>query len=189
MAAVRACVVNKDYAPDNDYTYWCPLCPFRSFDRRCRLVRHIDTYHNRRHQHVANGVKQLKVVVALFDDCQLGGMDSYRLIQRSAGILKSSVKPALSCFANLIDKELRLVYTDTGPEYWSRESVEESNKLRKLGYIHYTQGFAELLRYECIVNNARLPTCLNRLQYHAKLQGNPLGGLYAVKKSAWWKVS
>lgn len=39
----------------------CELCPFRSFDRRNRLIDHVTRYHTEQSQFVCSGTKQLKV--------------------------------------------------------------------------------------------------------------------------------
>jgi len=45
-----------------DGLYKCELCPFRTFDRKSRLVDHVSGYHNAQCQYVCSGTKQLKVL-------------------------------------------------------------------------------------------------------------------------------
>ena len=52
-------------------THKCSLCPFRSFRTRRYLLQHVCERHTSAVKHVASGRKQLNVVYALFDQCQV----------------------------------------------------------------------------------------------------------------------
>ena len=78
----------------------CPLCPFRSFSRRDRLMAHIKTYHVPERQFVCSGTKQLKVVCALFDQDQLSRDSGSEYLKRSAEIMAHSIVPKLNCCVN-----------------------------------------------------------------------------------------
>jgi len=45
-----------------DGLYKCELCPFRTFDRKSRLMDHVSGYHHAQCQYVCSGTKQLKVL-------------------------------------------------------------------------------------------------------------------------------
>ena len=54
------------------------------------------------------------------------------------------VVPALSHTVNEIDREIRLVLTGRGPEYWAQSSLQSSN-VRRVRNLYYTREFANLV--------------------------------------------
>ena len=97
----------------------CPLCPFRSFDRKLRLIAHVRTFHDALHQYCCSGTKQLKIVAALYDSDQMKCVSSVSFLTRSAVILRKTVQPSLDPSCNFVDKLIGLVLTSSGPEYRS----------------------------------------------------------------------
>jgi hypothetical protein len=93
--------------------------------------------------------------------------------------------PALTTSSNNIDKLIRLVFTDAGPTYMSMLEVEAALDLRRVGNLYYTHGFAEMLRAEVLVFNARVRSLLPRLAMHACAHGNQLGCLYPLHVRVW----
>jgi hypothetical protein len=54
--------LTRGTAVEVDGAYNCELCPFRSFDRKSRLVDHVKRYHDAKCQFVCSGTKQLKAL-------------------------------------------------------------------------------------------------------------------------------
>ena len=95
----------------------CPGCPFRSFKERRRLRTHLEKYHVVKNQYAPSGTKQLKVILALYDYAASSQQAPCDLLQRSANVIRESVKSPLPATNNLIDKHIRLVYDADGPRY------------------------------------------------------------------------
>ena len=74
----------------------CFLCPFRTFERKVRLVTHIKKYHTEDNHFCASGTKQLKCVFAMRDNDMLQSKEADGYLERSSLMLRKTVKPALS---------------------------------------------------------------------------------------------
>jgi len=140
----------------DDGMHRCTLCPFRMFDRRTRLLHHLRTYHGSAQQHCCSGTKQLKVVVALHDEDKLTSSTSGEYLARSAALMRQTIKPPLSSSCNHIDRFIRLVLTEHGPQYWNHNVILQAGRLRRVRNIHYTCGFAEVLFRECLLHNTKV---------------------------------
>ena len=148
----------------------CPLCPFRSFDRKQlgRLKDHVSKHHTKRKQFCPSGTKQLKLVLALYDNDQLcarKGPPSY--LARTAAIMRDTVKPMLPATKLVIDKGIRLVLTQNGPEYRHVEEKGACGGLRRVRNLFYTKGFSQLLFREAMVNRARMTVIRARADHRA----------------------
>ena len=66
--------------------------------------------------------------------------------------------------------------------------VEAALDLRRVGNLYYTHDFAEMLRAEVLVFNARVRSLLPRLAMHACAHGNQLGCLYPVHVRVWLAI-
>ena len=113
--AGNCCVHQIVRTEENEYR--CPFCPFRSFScsqSTKRVLAHVKNYHNERKQYVASGTKQLKIIISLHDSDQCSRKSSENYLARSSEILRSTVQPALSSRRMLIDRHIRLVFTDRG---------------------------------------------------------------------------
>ena len=95
----------------------CPMCPFRSFKHIRGLRTHIQKHHTEKQQYICSGTKQMKIVLALFDDAASSQIQPTRLLQQSASLLQENVQPELSNSVNKIDKHMRLVLDSSGPRY------------------------------------------------------------------------
>ena len=172
------------------YSY--PLCRWRSFKGfvRNRVVEHLLRYHDRAHQYVRSGTKQLKVIAALWDhDTMIGYEARSGYLRRSADILRKSVVPGLSGSVNAIDKQIRLAFTKNGPVYLNAEAVVDGKiPFRRVHNIYYTHDFAEMLKAEVLVYNARVKSFLPRLAMRTIEAGNPLASLYPSKVACWWPL-
>ena len=109
----------------------CELCPFRSFadGKPGRLRHHVLTYHVEKVKYCASGNKQLRVACAIYDDDCYRGRIGGQYLMRSAELLRSTVTPSLSTSCNSIDKQIRLVYTGTGPAYHNIAELKVRNGL------------------------------------------------------------
>ncbi|CAE7421452.1 unnamed protein product [Symbiodinium natans] len=103
----------------------CPFCPFRAWPKikRGRVLHHVQTYHCLAKQYVASGTKQLKLIIALHDFDQIVSAPKGNYLYRSSRLLRQTVSPALSRKQVLIDRFLRLVFTEEGPQFWSVDAV------------------------------------------------------------------
>ncbi|OLP92700.1 LINE-1 retrotransposable element ORF2 protein [Symbiodinium microadriaticum] len=95
----------------------CPLCPFRSFTQLRLLRTHIAKHRTNQNQCVCSGTKQIKVILALYDNAASSQSVSANLLQGSAAILRQTVQPPLQGNHSSIDKQIRLVLDAAGPKY------------------------------------------------------------------------
>ena len=137
----------------------CPLCPFRNWPRKhgVRVAEHLARYHTPRQQYTASGTKQLKLIIALHDQDRLQGRpSSVDYLRRSAAIMRSTIDPALPGKSNNIDKGIRLVFTQRGPEFWNLNSTITS-PLRRTRNLYYTMEFAQKLYQRSLTCHAKAP--------------------------------
>ena len=169
----------------------CPFCPFRGFGFKhaaCRLSQHVTKYHIARLQYCCSGTKQMKIILSLFDSDQQQGLSGDDYLRRSAAIMQKSVLPPLSYLHNKIDRELRLVFTSSGPEYWNNTAVVSGYRVRRVRNLYYTQGFAEILYREMILHSGKVKAMLPRLHLRGLEVGNPLVALYPNHCRHWWPM-
>ncbi len=157
----------------------CPLCPFRSFNNkhRNRLIQHIRAYHTDRQQFCCSGTKQMKVILALFDDDKLTRRKQGNYLARSAAVLRGTVQPELPSTVNNINKYMRLVLTGSGPQYYNRDTVFEASNLRRVRNLYYNQAFAEIVFRECLLCGSRVRAVIQRLLLRFAEAGSKLGSL------------
>ena len=127
----------------------CPMCPFRSFKHMRGLRTHIQKYHTEKTQFVCSGTKQMKIVLALFDDAASSQTHPARLLQHSARLLQEAVQPEVSSSINRIDKYIRLVLDCSGPRCVNVECIGDD--------LYYTHSFAGMILREAVLNHARAP--------------------------------
>ena len=70
--------------------------------------------------------------------------------------MRSTIKPGLSSKVNNINKFVRLVLTETGPQYHNAVTVGSDVPVRRVGNLFYTKGFANLLFRELMMTKGRL---------------------------------
>ena len=133
----------------------CPGCPFRSFKERRRLRTHLEKYHVLKNQYAPSGTKQLKVVLALYDHAASSQQIPSNLLQRSASIIRESVKPPLPATNNLIDKHIRLAYDADGPRYVNVSMLDIELRVRRARNRYYTKSFADLVLKEAVLCHAQ----------------------------------
>ena len=133
----------------------CRACPFRSFKERRRQRTHIQKYHTREKQYVPFGTKQLKVVLALYDHAASSQSSPVDFLQKSAAIIRASVKPPLASSLTLIDKHIRLVFDADGPRYVNKSTLHDEMQVRRVRNQYYTKAFADLLMREAVLCHAQ----------------------------------
>ena len=134
----------------------CPFCPFREWPkgRVARVVDHVWNYHSERKQFVASGTKQLKLVISLHDFDQAESHSRGNYLSRSAAIIRRTVDPPLQSKITDIDRNIRLVLTENGPEFWTVSAVKQLI-LRRVRHLYYSQDFAQIVFQEMLLCNAK----------------------------------
>ena len=107
---------------------------------------------------MASGTKQLKLCCALYDQDQTLGAVTGQYLARSAEILKSTVQPGLPTTINEVDREIRLVLTGAGPEFWMVSSLSRTNSVRRVRNLYYTKDFADLVFREMLLCHGKCKT-------------------------------
>ena len=107
---------------------------------------------------------------ALYDYDTLAGRDPMDLLSRSATLLRSTVVPALPANVNEINKQIRLVLTESGPEYRNVVTLGCGTLVRRVRNLYYTRGFANLLFREIMMTKGRLEESLTRMHLHFGMQ-------------------
>eukprot|EP00439_Symbiodinium_sp_Y106_P050718 s2860_g6.t1 len=148
----------------------CPLCPFRSFAQLRQLRTHLEKHHVDSNQYVCSGTKHIKVILALYDQAASSQLAACEFLQKSAALLRDTIRPALSHSINHIDKHIRLVLDAAGPRYVNLLALGNELEVRRARNIHYTHSFADLLLREAVLNHAQvraIATCITWLPWRA----------------------
>ena len=143
--------------PRSDGEYRCPFCPWRSWaanQSKKRVLDHVEKYHDHIHQFVASGTKQLKLIISLHDAAQCTGSEQGDLLTRSAEMLRCTVQPAVCASTTSIDRHIRLVFTERGPEFWNAVSVQEF-PLRRVRNLYYTYEFGQIVYQQFLLSDAK----------------------------------
>ena len=94
----------------------CPCCPWRRFDKRANLRRHLRSQHTEAKRYCPSGTKQLRIASALYDhDAITGKTMQTGFLARSSDIIRSDVKPPIPTKSVRIDKTVRYVMDNSGP--------------------------------------------------------------------------
>ncbi|CAE7674583.1 unnamed protein product [Symbiodinium sp. CCMP2592] len=163
----------------------CPPCPFRSFFQLRLLRTHIAKHHTRKDQYVCSGTKQIKIILALYDHAASSQTTSSNMLQESAGILRSMIQPSLSFTQNHIDKQIRLIFDATGPQYVNVTSLGQSVQVRRVRNLYYTRSFADLLLREMVLNHAQVRTVSTGCHMFAFESNNKLASLLPRRSQHW----
>lgn len=150
-------------------TVRCELCPFRCFAAHPKhfkrdLIQHTKRYHGGtddavKHDFVASGTKQLKLICALYDyDRIVGRPIAHTYLQRSAAIMRESVQPAPQITTNSVDSHIVLLLTEKGPRFVNKEHAVSHPTSRRIGNLYYNRDFGELALREAILNDGRMKT-------------------------------
>ena len=139
--------------------------------------------------------KQLKVVLALYDDAKIKSVRSNSLLRRSAENLRATVGPCVSEDQNSIDKAIRLVLTGSGPHY--RAAAEplsgahylgRTKLVRRVGNMYYDVEYANLCFREMVLSRGRLKEYLIRMHHNFAVTGNELGNLHPTHGKTMWRL-
>ena len=137
-------------------TIRCPACPFRMFKRRDQLRTHMQRHHTQKQQFCCSGTKQLRIVLALHDaDQLLGKTKQTNYLQRSAVLLRASVKPNLSRSRNSIDRNIRLLLDSKGPRFVHADYLKAGVSARRVGRLWYTRTFGEQVWQELLLHHGK----------------------------------
>ena len=133
----------------------CPFCPFRTFKQLRQLRVHVTKHHTKKTQFTASGTKQLKIILSLYDDAASTQSEHSSLLRQSAEIIRETVLPPLSCTINHIDREIRLVYDESGPMYVNLACIGSTVHARRVRNMYYTHSFADVLVREMVLSHAQ----------------------------------
>ena len=174
---------------EDAFGFPCSMCPFRRLPDPDSLMRHIESSHNPKNMFTCSGAKQRRLVLALYDSDMLAGCEeAMGLLCRSACIMRSTIKPGLSPKINNINKLVRLVLTETGPQYHNAVTVGRDVPVRRVSNLFYTKGFANLLFREMMMTKGRLEEALTRMQLEFSLQGCEIGSLMPNHSRVTWRL-
>lgn len=109
-------------------------------------------------------------------------------IQRSAAFMKSTIKPGLDESNNHVDRHIRLVLTENGPEYHNVETLTSHHAVRRLRNLYYTRGFAELVRTETMLCRMRMRTIMTRMIARMTQHNSPVATLLPTRVCYWWPL-
>ncbi|CAK0792945.1 unnamed protein product, partial [Prorocentrum cordatum] len=188
----------------------CILCPFKEFDEsspkvKRNLLTHLCNYHNpeRKSQrtgdrqmgfgnYVASGTKQMKMVFAMFDSDRCQGKSQGRYLERTAQMLRESVKPALACLR--IDRDIRLLLDGAGPIFINAAAIMSeppegpTTLARRVGDTYYSHAFAEIIFKEFMLNHGRARPTRARIVARCAEAGSQLTHLLPQEVTKWLEL-
>ena len=138
----------------------CPACAFRSFQSSRRLLTHLQKYHIEKNQYVASGTKQIMVILAIHDSDMMEQNRQGKYLQRSAALIRKSIKPPLSRTNNKLDRFIRIVLDVQGPRLVHLQALDFLCA-RRVRNLWYTRKFAERVYQEVLLSNGKVRGCLN----------------------------
>ena len=189
----------------------CLLCPFKiiassSHHAKRDFLIHLDNHHGRHRQkqkagdrmsgggfYVASQAKkQLKLIKALFDHDRCVGAEPGHYLQRSATIIRETVRPALHTLK--VDDEIRLLLDTTGPRFINAAAVradcpdEERISARRVGYLYYTRAFAEMFFREALLHAGRARPIRARFLTRSLEAGSQATHLFPINVRTWLDI-
>ena len=164
-------------------TLVCPLCPCRQFgdlkkQGRKWVLDHLLNSHAGKEvptatakDFVASGSKQFMVIRALYDQQVQAQGKPTGLLQQSASLMRSWLKPAQGMSSQPLpeecplldvekkslnfDRKVVLCLTGEGPKYLDGDMVKDSGLFRTVGYVWYDRDFARIFFGEMIRANGK----------------------------------
>ena len=128
-------------------------------------------------------------MAALHDHDCYEGMEAGQYLERSASAMRASIVSGVPVAHNNIDKHIRLVLTDKGPEYWSLSKLKGGSvPCRRVGNLYYTHKFGEIVFKEMLMNRSKVKAMLPRLLMRSTESGSKLGNLYPTAVRHWWPL-
>ena len=183
----------------------CPLCPWkqlrvtRRYNAKRDMLAHIASHHTRAPvkrsrtlgfgAYVASGLKQSKVIHALFDYDRFAARHRLQYLAASAAMMRRSVLPGLPPKTRG-DRGIVLLLDSHGPTYANRATVSNDNTIRSHGVRgpHYTRKFAEGVLREAILEHGRLRPLRLALLRRCLEAGNELSHLLPTFVSTWLSI-
>lgn len=165
----------------------CPCCPWRQFERRQHLLRHLEKQHTRAKRFSASGTKQLRIAAALYDHDRLHDQNpepSY--LARSSALLRRTVKGAMPRDVNAIDKKIRCVWHADGPEFVRLQNVQKATGLRRVGNMYYDRGFAEAFLHAASVSHGSLHKVQTHFLRTCRRENGQLASLIPRGNNGFW---
>ncbi|CAE8627570.1 unnamed protein product [Polarella glacialis] len=148
----------------------------------------MTTYHVPSAQFCCSGTKQLKVVIALYDNDILMRQVHCKLLSRSAEIVRNTVFPEIQSNIMIIDKLLRVVFDHDGIKFVNADYAINDEIVRRVGNLFYTRRFAELLLREVLIYNGKMKSVMQRIAIQVASQGCEIANLLPVNGKSWWPM-
>ena len=175
----------------------CPLCPFRTFSKKCHLNCHIKTYHSDKVDFAATGLVR-RVTQELHNaDVELSNLrgDILRCntIQRSVmyirewiGEVPADIQRDL-CSASDITRFVSMVFRgDIGPVYTLKCNAGPFYRLNS--QVFFDSEFANLLLSTAMTTQGRLKGIKNKLVSYFTSRGHPCPGLLNRKTDFFYDI-
>ncbi len=102
--------------------------------------------------------------------------------------MRTTVAPALADSVNHVDKSIRLVLTERGPQNWHVCKLSSATLCRRVGNVHYARGFAEIVCKEMLLSSARVKPMLPRTLLRTSEAGSSLSNLHSTNGRDWWPL-
>ena len=172
----------------------CPLCPFRSFARRDRLVEHLQYYHVRNpHIFCPSGTKMFKVVMALWDHDNITDAPHRKdYLARAAEIMRRTIVPGLGpkAMSQRVDKSSRLLMRRDGPRMIHVREVLNlgSRRYHRVGNTYMTMDFANELVAQAMISKSSIGGTAVKMAEIMTLQGSQLTSLMP-SGHPWWTAA
>ena len=169
----------------------CPLCPFRSFARRDRLVEHLQYYHVRNpHIFCPSGTKMFKVVMALWDHDNITDAPHRKdYLARASEIMRKTIVPGLGskAMSQRVDKSTRLLMRRDGPRMIHVREVLNlgSRRYHRVGNTYMTMDFANELVAQAMISKSSIGGTAVKMAEIMTLQGSELTSLMP-SGHPWW---
>ncbi|CAE7654443.1 CPK2 [Symbiodinium sp. KB8] len=164
----------------------CPCCPWRRFDKRAYLRQHLRSQHTEAKRYCPSGTKQLRIASALYDhDAITRKSMQTGLLARSAGIIRSDVKPPVPTKIVQIDNTVRSVMDDSGPRSMAFHSVKKRHDLRRVGNS-YTYTFACAFLQAAVAGNGSLQRIFTIFLGNCTRHSDQMSSLIPLATNGFW---
>ena len=70
--------------------------------------------------------------------------------------MRQTIAPPLPRAINCIDRFIRLVMTESGPEFWDVSAVQGEAFVRRVRNLYYTKAFGQLIFQQTLLCNAKV---------------------------------
>ncbi len=148
----------------------CKLCPFRSFDRKSRLIDHVEKYHTPPKYSAIGCDAQYSTAKAVYLHNKLTNLWGHPS-EEGCCLAIAAARLHAHCEATEEEEdflrrnnEIRmvLVWTETGPRYLLRSHLGTCRRANK--DIYYTQGFAQMVFSRALTSKGKIRVLASYLQ-------------------------